>query len=377
MVRSRGALFVKLVRPACAALGAVASAAALALVPSLPGQAALATSWHVVLTKHYGAAANYSGYSAVVAPSTSDAWVFGTTNGAGLPAPGTPVAERWNGTSWRSSTLPSGLTSEISAASADSSKDVWAVTEVGGDILHWDGTQWSVAEHATGRAGALFTDVLALSPRDVWAFGNSGAGPGLGAWHFDGTSWTHVTGRASGVGWASAVSPTNIWGTGSVLAPGDAIFHYNGTTWRHVTAPALNAAFYPHILALSGTDVWATASTASGKEWLVHLSGGQWTKVTLPWSGLMLEFFAPDGKGGFWLDASARSGQQKWALHYSAAGKWSRTALSPGGMGAIALIPATTSLWGAGGVSTATGANAEIWAHGPAAAAPLARRGTS
>jgi hypothetical protein len=59
-------------------------------------------------------------------------------------------------------------------------------------------------------------------------FGNSGAGPGLGAWHFDGTTWTHVT------------------------------------------APALNGAFFPDILALSGTDVWATASTASGKESLVH-----------------------------------------------------------------------------------------------------------
>ena len=210
-----------------------------------------------------------------------------------------------------------------------------------------------MSEHATGRPDALFTDVLALSPSDVWAFGNSGAGPGLGAWHFDGTTWTHVTGRASDVGTASAVSPASIWATGSLTASGDAIFHYNGTAWRHVTAPALNAAFYPDILALSGTDVWATASTDSGKESLVHLSGGQWAKVTLPWSGLMLNSFAPDGEGGFWLDASATSGQGQWALHYSAAGTWSRTALSPGDMGAMALIPGTTSLWGAGGVSTA------------------------
>jgi hypothetical protein len=228
-------------RPVCAVLGAVAAAVALAL-PGVGAEAAVTAGWHVVFTQHYGAATNYSDYTAAVAPSASDAWAFGTTNGAGLPAPGTPVAEHWNGTSWQSSTLPSGLTSEIFSASADSASDVWAVTEVGGDILHWNGTQWSVAEHATGPAGAVFTDVLALSPSDVWAFGNSGASAGLGAWHFDGTTWTHVTGLASGVGTASAVSPANIWATGSLSASGDAIFHYNGTTWGHVTAPALAGA---------------------------------------------------------------------------------------------------------------------------------------
>jgi hypothetical protein len=257
------------------------------------------------------------------------------------------------------------LTSEIFAASADSADDVWAVTEAGGDILHWDGTAWSVAEHATGRRDAIFTDVLALSPSDVWAFGNSGVGPGFGAWHFDGTTWTHVTGRASGVGSASALSPTSIWATGSLTSPGDAIFHYNGTTWRHVTAPALNAAFYPAILALSSGNIWATASSLSSKEWLVHLSGGQWTTVTLPWPSLVLNSLAPDGHGGVWLDAFAQTGTQAWILHYSA-GQWTRTALSPGAMGAMALIPGTTSLWGAGGVSAATGANAEIWAYSPA-----------
>jgi hypothetical protein len=243
--------------------------------------------------------------------------------------------------------------------------DVWAITEVGREILHWDGTQWSVAEQATGRSDAIFTDILALNPSDVWAFGNSGVSPGLGAWHFDGTTWTHITGRASSVGWASALSPTDIWATGSLTEPEDVIFQYNGTTWRHVTAPALNAAFYPMILALSRGNVWATATNLSTKEWLVHLSGGQWAKVTLPWSGLVLDNLASDGLGGIWLTAFATAGHRAWALHYTAAGQWSRTALSPGTMTGMALIPGTTSLWGAGGVATATGSNAEVWAYSP------------
>jgi hypothetical protein len=56
-------------------------------------------------------------------------------------------------------------------------------------------------------------------------------------------------------------------------------WHFDGTTWTHVTAPALNGAFFPDILALSGTDVWATASTASGRESLVHLSRGQTARL--------------------------------------------------------------------------------------------------
>jgi hypothetical protein len=368
---------VKLFRPTHAVLGAAAAATALALAQGLPAQAMLATSWHVVFSQHYGPASNYSGYTAVVAPSATSAWAFGSTNIGGLPAPGTPVAEQWNGTTWQRSTLPSGLTSEIIAASAISPNDVWAVTEVGGDVLHWNGSQWSVAEQVPGASsGAMLTDVIAFSDSDVWVFGASGAGPGLGAWHYDGTTWTQVTGRGGGVGFASALSPTDIWGLGSTARgpAGDEIVHYNGSAWQRVTATTLTSLDFSDIMAVSDTDVWATGvvNGITTKQRLVQLSNGVWSRVKIPFTVGSLGWLAPDGHGGIWLEASTSSTKTE-ILHRSATGRWTETT-TPGLMGQMALIPGTTSLWGVGWSNTgSTGANAQIWAHGSAAAALRAR----
>ena len=346
-----------------AVVSAVAPAAALTLTLAASAQAAPATGWTVALNTHYGKGSNYSGYTAVAAVGPGDSWAFGSTNVAGLPAPGTPVAEHWNGTAWANIALPTGLTSTFAAASAVSASDVWAVTEVGGNILHWNGTSWSVAKHVSG-SGRLFTGVTAVNSTDVWVFGFSGAGPGLGTWHYDGTTWTHVAGSATMLGAASAVSPTNIWGVGDTSSGRFVVMHYNGTTWQQVTAaPALG---YSDILALSSSNVWATGTDTSTKPWLAHYSGGKWTKLALPWSGLALGSLAPDGHGGFWLSANGSSGstQQSWMLHYSASGQWGRTAFAAY-IGPVALIPGTTSVLAAGWVNTRLGANATVWAHGP------------
>jgi hypothetical protein len=58
------------------------------------------------------------------------------------------------------------------------------------------------------------------------------------------------------------------------------------------------------------------------------------------------------------------SGSQSWALHLSRTGRWSRSLLtSTGPVPDLALIPGTGSLWAAGAMPTAAGANAAIWAH--------------
>jgi hypothetical protein len=352
-------------RSTYAAATAAASAAALALALGVPAQAA-GTSWSMVLTKHYGAATNYSAYQAVVAPGADDAWAFGTTNGAGEPAPGTPVAEHWNGTKWRSSALPSGLSSEIFAASAVSASSVWAVTEVGGDILHWNGSTWSVSEDVPG-TDLLFTGITAVSNSDVWAFGFSSVGPGNGTWHYNGDTWTQVTGSAVGLESASAVSAKDIWAIGSSSEgpAGNQLAHYNGTSWKPVTAAALSGLGFGGIVALSSTNVWAIAENGGGEPLLVHFNGSQWTSVKVPYSGIGLDSFAPDGQGGFWLDGYGTTTSKTRVLHYSAAGTWSRTTLTTGSMGPLALVPGTTSLWGVGSVPTATPASkARIWAYG-------------
>jgi hypothetical protein len=359
---------VKPLRRSRAALTAAASAAALTLAPGAPARAARAPGWHLVFTSHYGRATNYSGYTAVVAPDGHDAWAFGSTSTAGLPAPGSPVAERWNGTTWQRSPLPPGLSSEIFAASAVSASDVWAVTEAGGDILHWDGARWSVARHVPG-PGA-FTGIAALGGRDVWAFGGPGAGPGLGAWHYDGRAWTRVPGAAGRVLTPSAVSATDIWATGSASSEGDVILHYDGSGWRRVTAPALAGLGFGEILAQPGTGVWATAVTGGGGQRLVHFGGGRWSTTVLPWPDASLGFLAPDGRGGLWLDLYGAAGQA-WVSHRSARGRWSRTALPAGSvMAQLAPAPGGTSLWAVGGIRTKAGSDAGIWSFGPGGQPP-------
>ena len=358
---------MKPLRRSYAVLTAVSSAV-LAFAVAVPGHAA-STGWRAVFTHHYGVATNYSGYTAVAVPGPGDAWAFGSTSLAGVPAPGVPVAAHWNGTKWSGSPLPSGLHSEINAASVVSASSVWAVTEANGDIVHWNGSQWSAAEAEPGSSGLLSTGITAVSDSDVWAFGCSGIGPGTGTWHFDGKTWTQVTGGATGLVSASAVSAKNIWAIGSASTGpcGGMLAHYNGTTWQPVTAPVLNGLFFFGIQALSGTDVWAIAGNGSGGQaQLVHFNGTTWTSVKAPYSGITLDFFAPDGHGGFWMDSSASRAKTS-VLHYSASGRWSRIALTSGSMGPIALVPGTRSLWGAGSVPTTTPAsNARIWEYGQA-----------
>lgn len=346
----------------------IAAAAVLALAVAVPGQAAT-TGWRAVFTHHYGVATNYSGYTAVAVPGPGDAWAFGSTSLAGAPAPGVPVAAHWNGAKWSGSPLPSGLQSTINAASVVSASSVWAITETNGDIVHWNGGQWSVAEAEPGSSGLLSSGITAVSDSDIWAFGCSGLGPGTGTWHFDGKTWTQVTGSAAGLVSASAVSATNIWGIGSTSTGpcGDMLTHYTGTSWQPVTAPALHGLLFFGIQALSRTNVWAIAGNGSGGQaQLVHFNGSTWTSVKAPYSGIMLNFFAPDGHGGFWLDSSS-SRSKTSVLHYSATGQWSRIGLTSGSMGPIALVPGTRSLWGVGSVATATPAsNARIWESGQA-----------
>jgi hypothetical protein len=347
-------------------LAAGCSAAVFALAAGVPAQAAT-TGWHVALTLHYGVTTNYSGYTALAVPAAGNAWAFGSTSLAGEPAPGVPVAEHWNGTKWSGSPLPSGLQSSISVADAVSASSVWAVTEANGDILHWNGSKWSLAEQEPGASGLLATGLTAVSDSDVWEFGCAGAGPGTGTWHYNGKTWTQVDGSAIGVSSASAVSATNMWGIGATSTGpcGDEVVHYNGTSWQTVTGLPQSGLEYGTVLALSSTDVWVTAGKVNGGgAQLLHYNGSTWTSIDVPYSGIFLDSFVPDGQGGFWMDSSVSQSKTS-VLHYSASGQWSRMSLASGAMGPIALVPGTTTLWGAGSVPTATPAsNARIWEYG-------------
>ena len=345
--------------------GASACAAALAFSPAISAQAASSPGWRVVFSHHYSGALVGSAYVAVASPSRTAAWAVGGAGGNGNPATGRPTGARWQHGSWRAIRLPSGLSGWLGAVSADSAKDAWAVSIVSGYVLHWNGTKWAVArrfpEHSLP---SELTGVTALSPSNVWVFGGPGADPGLGTWHFNGHSWHQVTsGPGVGIVTASPLSATNIWAIGSSSAPQDSIVHFTGK-WQSVRATALSGLQFTAIAAVSKHDVWAvgTVQTNSFLPRLVHLTSRGWSRVRVPWLVDPIGL-APDGRGGIWITAQNSSGM--WALHRSATGSWSRIKMKPSAvLLRIALIPGTTSLWGAGSVASNSVANAAVWAHG-------------
>jgi hypothetical protein len=353
-------------------LGSI-SAVIATLAAAMPARAAGAPAWQIADKVHYGASANASGYSVVIATGKNDAWAFGGTNPGG---PSSPAAERWNGSRWRPSALPARLNGFIVAASASSASNVWAVGD--GYALRWDGVRWSVAK--TWSNDPEITSVAAVSPSDVWVFGSSSFISGqanLGTWHYDGRTWAPVSTRtgASGIYRASAVSANDIWAV-TVSPRGGSVLYYNGTEWKDV--PAANAALantqLNDVLAASSHNVWvsgtAPVNAADGRLVLAHWNGRCWRRFVAPWDVQQPERFATDGAGGVWIPVvTGGDSPATWIVHLSHDGVWTRTEIAAArgsgvGVGDLALVPGTTTLWGTGGLVTTSGGDAAIWDHG-------------
>jgi hypothetical protein len=355
---------MKIARRAGIVLGSV-SAVAVTMAAGAPVHAAQAPQWQITNKVHYGPTNNASGYSVVVAPAADDAWVFGGTNPGGTS---TPAAEHWNGTRWQRWTLPTGLSGFIVAADASSPDNIWAVGD--GYALRWNGVKWTVAN--TWSQGGEATSVAVVNPTDVWVFGSSEftGTTGLGTWHYNGRAWIRASGVAAAVYRASAVSRHNIWG---ITASG--VVHYNGHAWTPVpsAAPVLGNAQPGDILAVA-RSIWvsgiAPANGTQGRLVLAHWNSKRWTRFTAPWKVQQSERFAPDGAGGIWIPVvTGGASPATWILHLSRTGSWTRTRIAAGpgagvGVGDLALVPGTTTLWGIGGLLTTTGGDAAIWEHG-------------
>lgn len=108
-----------------------------------------------------------------------------------------PLVEHWDGRRWAMADAPSGPDS-LGIAVATPDGQLWAATggylaTVGaygsgppGDIYHWNGKSWSLAHRI--RTGTVM-GLVARSPRDVWAFGETEGGHAF-IDHWDGKDWT-------------------------------------------------------------------------------------------------------------------------------------------------------------------------------------------
>jgi hypothetical protein len=96
-----------------------------------------------------------------------------------------PLLERWNGTAWTQSnspSLPPGTSGEITALTAISPGNAWAVggtsTAAGTQTLteHWNGTSWTIVPAINPGSDSDVTAVDATSASNAWAVGQAGEG---------------------------------------------------------------------------------------------------------------------------------------------------------------------------------------------------------
>jgi hypothetical protein len=240
--------------------------------------------------------------------SPNDVWVVGTqTAGAAKVHPAT---EHWDGTTWTPVTPPFvGLgESALNAVSVQASDDIWAVgyyqpakkTDAAFHTLteHRDGSSWSVVDSpSVGSGSNTLTGVAAISSHNVWAVGyefDSVTGDRATLLeHFDGTSWSIVTGPNPGATSnsllaVSAVSANDVWAVGFTsdgYGYNSLIEHWDGSTWS-VVSPAADPGSVEDVLAgvsQNGTnDVWAFGYHVVGSRYETlteHWDGSSWTVV--------------------------------------------------------------------------------------------------
>jgi hypothetical protein len=368
MLRIRSTAAVAGLVPAVALAGATDPALARQMAPGTSGTPhharstvlASTSSYRVLASSHFGQPGNASGYSAIVVTGRRQAWAFGGTNPGG---PSTPVAEQWNGTAMTPSALPPGLTGFISDASAPSATDIWAASEYGGYVLHWNGTRWSLAK----RWGGVITGLTAVSADDIWIFGAVTGGNGTGTWHFNGRYWRRLPDAAGTIYRASATSRRDIWAI-TTGTKADSVLRFDGKRWQPVrTGRVLAGIAASDILATSNRDVWVLGDKGSGNAIrlvLAHWNGARWTRINTHVAAFAGRLSA--GTHGTVLvtatpaDASAAG----LILQVNADGRRRVTAIRSGlgsGVSAVAAVRGTQLLLASGGVLTRLGGNAVIW----------------
>ncbi len=324
--------------------------------------AATAADWTLKLAIHYlPPATNRSQYDVVLAGS-SQTWFLG---GSDVGGHGKPEIERIKNGVPHSALLPPGPHSWITAASAPSPGDIWAVTYLGGSVLNWNGATWRAEPRGGWKTGTRFTGITAISQANVWLFGTSGRRfPGAGTWHFNGRKWTRVKGSAGGIFQAGAAGPGDLWGIGNAGATGNALLHFGGSAWQRVRPAALAGFTYTHLLALSSSDVWV-AGLVAGRPRLGHFDGHGWRALKMP-GQTAATGMCRDGRGGLWVIAN--SGHSPSAVRdRSAGGVWTSAVVSSNAANAVlscGLVPGTKRTWGAGKAAAPLGSAAAAYRSG-------------
>jgi hypothetical protein len=297
---------------------AVGAALVFAASPALA-----AGGWTIVSVPPTGQNANLSGVSA---PSDTDAWAVGTSNGAKNTGLGSkPLIDHWNGNAWSQATAPAIPGSvNLGAVSSSGANDAWAVGYYRIQrytfyplAIQWNGTAWATSASATSAlpGDTYLTGVTDISPTDAYAIGdNSPLASGELA-HWNGTTWAQVTyplptntGYDQTLNAISADGPNDVWAIGEYLLQVSQTnlrwetfaLHWNGSKWSDVPMPLVpgsdNLLTYQinAMDAISPTNVWAVGGSGDNASpyggtpsntLIEHWDGTAWSVVPSPSTG--------------------------------------------------------------------------------------------
>lgn len=249
------------------------------------------------------------GLYGVTAISASDAWAVGDVYNQALGGEQT-LTQHWDGVRWQTVPSPSvrNAYNHLTGVSGTSANDVWAVGYTIADrnyawqtlILHWNGTQWSIARGAKlGTGYNAFTRVLALAANDVWAVGYNGTSINFHtlAEHWDGFSWKAILTPAPGTYDAlygiAGTSANDLWATGyykeGSLTYKSLALHWDGTAWAEVESPDTTGYnWFNGVTAAAADDVWAVGyeyedgGNAIAHPLIQRWDGNEWSVVDSP-----------------------------------------------------------------------------------------------
>jgi hypothetical protein len=222
-----------------------------------------------------------------------------------------PAVVAGTGTLDRTSGSP--VPGRLYSVSAISARDVWAV---GGTnwfsptntlAQHWNGTSWVQVSTPSPAGGGYFNAVTARSPREAWAVGLAGPGPGVPSStvplieHWNGTAWTVRKDQAPADGGefaaVAATSASDAWAVGWTGPASEGtgqrtlIEHWNGRTWTRVPSPNLpgsTASVLNGVTAISSRNAWAVGYAVAGGSYrtlTMFWNGRHWTIVPSPAPG--------------------------------------------------------------------------------------------
>jgi hypothetical protein len=302
------------------------------------------SQWKLVRTPNpgshcQGSSGNFLNAVAAVAPD--DVWAVGFffTCSSLLK----PMVLHWDGAAWTPVRTPALNTNDNAALNgivALAANNIYAVGyqpasngAVQTLIEHWDGSSWSLMPSPNPSPSSnLLSAVTANSATDIWAVGNSGDQPTSSvqtlALHFDGAAWKTVPTpnplpkqvlNQNVLLSVQAVSASDVTTVGFIADAGaqnvlTLIEHWNGTKWSVVPSPNQGEArgdlnTLHGVAAVSGTDIYAAgffenASTGGQHTTLIeHFDGHAWSIIPSPTKGLAQQLngaFALPGTTNVW-----------------------------------------------------------------------------